>query len=168
MIKINSKKIVLFISLFSLFFLVFLFFETTNMSKSILPGYPGDAFFPRLILIFLLFWTSILLLQNLIKKFSLFKSSDDKEKDIEIYFKDITFLFLISIIYILFLDFIGFEILTFSFLFVLLVNRLDLNLGKSILYSSLISFISMMIFWFVFIIFLKIPFSLKFLPFLIY
>lgn len=168
MIKINSKKIVLFISLFSLFFLVFLFFETTNMSKSILPGYPGDAFFPRLILIFLLFWTSILLLQNLIKKFSLFKSSDDKETDIEIYFKDITFLFLISIIYILFLDFIGFEILTFSFLFVLLVNRLDLNLGKSILYSSLISFISMMIFWFVFIIFLRIPFSLKFLPFLIY
>lgn len=168
MIKINSKKIVLFISLFFLFFLVFLFFETTNMSKSILPGYPGDAFFPRLILIFLLFWTSILLLQNLIKKFSLFKSSDDKEKDIEIYFKDITFLFLISIIYILFLDFIGFEILTFSFLFVLLVNRLDLNLGKSILYSSLISFISMMIFWFVFIIFLRIPFSLKFLPFLIY
>mgnify|MGYP001344925240 FL=1 len=168
MIKINSKKIVLFISLFSLFFLVFLFFETTNMSKSILPGYPGDAFFPRLILIFLLFWTSILLLQNLIKKFSLFKSSDDKETDIEIYFKDITFLFLISIIYILFLDFIGFEILTFSFLFVLLVNRLDLNLGKSMLYSSLISFISMMIFWFVFIIFLRIPFSLKFLPFLIY
>jgi hypothetical protein len=109
-----------------------------------------------------------LLLQNLIKKFSLFKSSDDKETDIEIYFKDITFLFLISIIYILFLDFIGFEILTFSFLFVLLVNRLDLNLGKSILYSSLISFISMMIFWFVFIIFLRIPFSLKFLPFLIY
>jgi hypothetical protein len=168
MIKINSKKIVLFISLFFLFFLVFLFFETTNMSKSILPGYPGDAFFPRLILIFLLFWTSILLLQNLIKKFSLFKSSDDKETDIEIYFKDITFLFLISIIYILFLDFIGFEILTFSFLFVLLVNRLDLNLGKSMLYSSLISFISMMIFWFVFIIFLRIPFSLKFLPFLIY
>lgn len=168
MIKINSKKIVLFISLFFLFFLVFLFFETTNMSKSILPGYPGDAFFPRLILIFLLFWTSILLLQNLIKKFSLFKSSDDKEADIEIYFKDITFLFLISIIYILFLDFIGFEILTFSFLFVLLVNRLDLNLGKSMLYSSLISFISMMIFWFVFIIFLRIPFSLKFLPFLIY
>ena len=168
MIKINSKKIVLFISLLFLFFLVFLFFETTNMSKSILPGYPGDAFFPRLILIFSLFWTSILLLQNLIKNFSLFKSSDDKETDIEIYFKDITFLFLISIIYILFLDFIGFEILTFSFLFVLLVNRLDLNLGKSILYSSLISFISMMIFWFVFIIFLRIPFSLKFLPFLIY
>ena len=115
MIKINSKKIVLFISLFFLFFLVFLFFETTNMSKSILPGYPGDAFFPRLILIFLLFWTSILLLQNLIKKFLLFKSSDDKETDIEIYFKDITFLFLISIIYILFLEVRGFEILTFSF-----------------------------------------------------
>ena len=43
-----------------------------------------------------------------------------------------------------------------------------LNLGKSIFYSSLISFISMIIFWFVFIIFLKIPFALKFLPFLLY
>jgi len=168
MIKINSKKIVLFISLFFLIFLIFLFYETTNMSKSILPGYPGDAFFPRLILIFSIFWTSILLIQNLVKNFLLFKSVEDKETDIEIYFKDIAFLFFISIIYILFLDFIGFEILTFSFLFVLLVNRLDLNLGKSIFYSSLISFISMIIFWFVFIIFLKIPFSLKFLPFLLY
>tara|TARA_B100000925_G_C21991422_1_gene467024 strand:- start:1123 stop:1539 length:417 start_codon:yes stop_codon:yes gene_type:complete len=138
------------------------------MSKSILPGYPGDAFFPRLILIFSFFWTSILLLQNLIKNLSLFKSSDEKETDIEIYYKDITFLFLISIIYILFLDRVGFEILTFFFLFVLLVNRLDLNLGKSIFYSTIISFVSMMIFWFVFIIFLKIPFSLKFLPFLLY
>ena len=168
MIKISSKKIVLLISIFFLFFLVFLFYETTNMSKSILPGYPGDAFFPRLILIFSLFWTLILLLQNLIKNLSLFKSSDDKETDIEIYFKDIIFLFLISIIYILFLDLIGFEILTFLFLFVLLINRLDLNLRKSIFYSSLISFVSMIIFWFVFIIFLKIPFSLKFLPFLLY
>ena len=168
MIKINSKKIVLFISLFFLVFLIFLFYETTNMSKSILPGYPGDAFFPRLILIFSIFWTAILLFQNLIKNFSLLKSSEDKETDIEIYFKDIVFLFFISIIYILFLDSVGFEILTFSFLFVLLVNRLDLNLGKSIFYSSLISFISMIIFWFVFIIFLKIPFALKFLPFLLY
>jgi len=168
MIKINSKKIVLFISLFFLVFLIFLFYETTNMSKSILPGYPGDAFFPRLILIFSIFWIAILLFQNLIKNFSLLKSSEDKETDIEIYFKDIAFLFFISIIYILFLDIIGFEILTFSFLFVLLVNRLDLNLGKSIFYSSLISFISMIIFWFVFIIFLKIPFALKFLPFLLY
>ena len=168
MIKINSKKIVLFISLFFLVFLIFLFYETTNMSKSILPGYPGDAFFPRLILIFSIFWTAILLFQNLIKNFSLLKSSEDKETDIEIYFKDIAFLFFISIIYILFLDIIGFEILTFSFLFILLVNRLDLNLGKSIFYSSLISFLSMIIFWFVFIIFLKIPFALKFLPFLLY
>ena len=168
MIKINSKKIVLFISLFFLVFLIFLFYETTNMSKSILPGYPGDAFFPRLILIFSIFWTAILLFQNLIKNFSLLKSSEDKETDIEIYFKDIAFLFFISIIYILFLDFVGFEILTFSFLFVLLVNRLDLNLGKSIFYSSLISFSSMIIFWLVFIIFLKIPFALKFLPFLLY
>ena len=168
MIKINSKKIVLFISLFFLIFLIFLFYETTNMSKSILPGYPGDAFFPRLILIFSIFWTAILLFQNLIKNFSLLKSSEDKETDIEIYFKDIAFLFFISIIYILFLDIIGFEILTFSFLFVLLVNRLDLNLRKSIFYSSLISFLSMIIFWFVFIIFLKIPFALKFLPFLLY
>lgn len=168
MIKISSKKIVLLISIFFLFFLVFLFYETTNMSKSILPGYPGDAFFPRLILIFSLFWTLILLLQNLIKNLSLFKSSDDKEIDIEIYFKDIIFLFLISIIYIMFLDLIGFEILTFLFLFVLLINRLDLNFRKSIFYSSLISFVSMIIFWFVFIIFLKIPFSLKFLPFLLY
>ena len=100
------------------------------MSKSILPGILV-MLFSKTYFNFSLFWTLILLLQNLIKNLSLFKSSDDKETDIEIYFKDIIFLFLISIIYIMFLDLIGFEILTFLFLFVLLVNRLDLNLGKS-------------------------------------
>ena len=138
------------------------------MSKSILPGYPGDAFFPRLILIFTFFWTVILLFQNTLKNNILIKSNETNDEVIEIYYKDIFFLFFISIIYVLFLDLIGFEILTFIFLFVLLVNRLDINIGKSILYSSIISFISMIVFWLTFIIFLRIPFPLKFLPFLIY
>tara|TARA_B100001027_G_C16117462_1_gene263334 strand:+ start:139 stop:555 length:417 start_codon:yes stop_codon:yes gene_type:complete len=138
------------------------------MSKSILPGYPGDAFFPRLILIFTFFWTVILLFQNTLKNNILIKSNETNDEVIEIYYKDIFFLFFISIIYILFLDLIGFEILTFIFLFVLLVSRLDISIGKSIFYSSIVSFISMIIFWLTFIIFLRIPFPLKFLPFLIY
>lgn len=138
------------------------------MSKSILPGYPGDAFFPRLILIFTFFWTVILFLQNILKNNILIKSKETNDEVVEIYYKDIFFLFFISIIYILFLDLIGFEILTFIFLFVLLVSRLDISIGKSIFYSSIVSFISMIIFWLTFIIFLRIPFPLKFLPFLIY
>ena len=138
------------------------------MSKSILPGYPGDAFFPRLILIFTFFWTVILLFQNTLKNNILIKSNETNDEVIEIYYKDIFFLFFISIIYILFLDLIGFEILTFTFLFVLLVSRLDISIGKSIFYSSIVSFISMIVFWLTFIIFLRIPFPLKFLPFLIY
>ena len=138
------------------------------MSKSILPGYPGDAFFPRLILIFTFFWTVILFFQNTLKNNILIKSNETNDEVIEIYYKDIFFLFFISIIYILFLDLIGFEILTFIFLFVLLVTRLDISIGKSIFYSSIVSFISMIVFWLTFIIFLRIPFPLKFLPFLIY
>ena len=138
------------------------------MSKSILPGYPGDAFFPRLILIFTFFWTVILFLQNTLKNNILIKSKESNNEVVEIYYKDIIFLFFISIIYILFLDLIGFEILTFIFLFVLLVTRLDISIGKSIFYSSKVSFISMIVFWLTFIIFLRIPFPLKFLPFLIY
>ena len=138
------------------------------MSKSILPGYPGDAFFPRLILIFTFFWTVILFLQNILKNNILIKSKETNDEVVEIYYKDIFFLFFISIIYILFLDLIGFEILTFTFLFVLLVSRLDISIGKSIFYSSIVSFISMIVFWLTFIIFLRIPFPLKFLPFLIY
>ena len=168
MIKFKNKNIVLFLSILFLILLIFLFYETSNMSKSILPGYPGDAFFPRLILIFTFFWTVILFLQNTLKNNILIKSKESNNEVIEIYYKDIFFLFFISIIYILFLDLIGFEILTFIFLFVLLVNRLDTNIGKSILYSSIISFISMIVFWLTFIIFLRIPFPLKFLPFLIY
>ena len=123
------------------------------MSKSILPGYPGDAFFPRLILIFTFFWTVILFLQNTLKNNILIKSKETNDEVVEIYYKDIFFLFFISIIYILFLDLIGFEILTFIFLFVLLVTRLDICIGKSIFYSSIVSFISMIVFWLTFIIF---------------
>ncbi len=168
MIKFKNKNIVLFLSIFFLIFLIFLFYETSNMSKSILPGYPGDAFFPRLILIFTFFWTVILFLQNTLKNNILIKSKETNDEVVEIYYKDIFFLFFISIIYILFLDLIGFEILTFIFLFVLLVTRLDISIGKSIFYSSIVSFISMIVFWLTFIIFLRIPFPLKFLPFLIY
>ena len=76
--------------------------------------------------------------------------------------------FIIKIYSFFFLDLIWFEILTFIFLFVLLVTRLDISIGKSIFYSSIVSFISMIVFWLTFIIFLRIPFPLKFLPFLIY
>ena len=168
MIKFKNKNIVLFLSIFFLILLIFLFYETSNMSKSILPGYPGDAFFPRLILIFTFFWTVILFFQNTLKNNILIKSKETNDEVVEIYYKDIFFLFFISIIYILFLDLIGFEILTFIFLFVLLVTRLDISIGKSIFYSSIVSFISMIVFWLTFIIFLRIPFPLKFLPFLIY
>ena len=168
MIKFKNKNIVLFLSILFLILLIFLFYETSNMSKSILPGYPGDAYFPRLILIFTFFWTVILFLQNTLKNNILIKSKESNDEVIEIYYKDIFFLFFISIIYILFLDLIGFEILTFIFLFVLLVSRLDISIGKSIFYSSIVSFISMIVFWLTFIIFLRIPFPLKFLPFLLY
>lgn len=168
MIKLKNIQIVLFIDLFFFTFLIFLFYETSNMSKSILPGYPGDAFFPRLILLFTLFWTIILFFQKISKKFTIIKSNEDDSGMVEIYYKDIAFVFIISILYISFLEIIGFEILTSFFLFSLLVNRLDLNFKKSLYYSSILSCISMLIFWLVFIIFLRIPFPLKFLPFLIY
>lgn len=168
MIKFKNIQIVLFIVLFFFSFLIFLFYETSNMSKSILPGYPGDAFFPRLILLFTLFWTIILFFQKISKKFIIIKSNEDDSGMVEIYFKDIAFLFIISILYISFLELIGFEILTFIFLFSLLINRMDLSFQKSFFYSSILSCISMFIFWLVFIIFLRIPFPLKFLPFLIY
>ena len=77
MIKFKNKNIVLFLSIFFLIFLIFLFYETSNMSKSILPGYPGDAFFPRLILIFTFFWTVILFLQNTLKNNILINYFDD-------------------------------------------------------------------------------------------
>ena len=131
MIRFKNTYIVLFITSFFLGLLIFLFYETSNMSKSILPGYPGDAFFARLILLFTFLWTIILFLQKISKKFTIIKSNDDDSGYVEIYYKDIIFLFFISILYIIFLDLIGFEILTISFLFILLLNRMDLGFKKS-------------------------------------
>ena len=59
------------------------------MAPSYLPGYPGDSFFPRLILIFLIFWNVLLIFQNLKKPFILSSSEKDREDFIEIYYKEI-------------------------------------------------------------------------------
>ena len=168
MIKIRNRSLALAISTIFFLILLFLFYETYNMAPSYLPGYPGDSFFPRLILIFLIFWNLLLIFQNLKKPFILSSSEKDREDFIEIYYKEILKLFIVSLIYIYSIELIGFEILTSLFLFILLIERMDYTFQKSLIFSLLISISTMFIFWIIFIIFLKIPFPLKFLPFLIY
>ena len=64
------------------------------MSKSILPGYPGDAFFPRIILIFTGIWTFLLFIQQTFKNFKLINSNEsNNEENVYIYYKDIIFIF---------------------------------------------------------------------------
>jgi hypothetical protein len=46
--------------------LILLYIETYNMAPSNLPGYPGDAFYPRAVLGFCIFWTVIILARGLL------------------------------------------------------------------------------------------------------
>ena len=44
----------------------FLFYETFNMMKPILPGYPGDAFFPRLAVGYTLIIAALILFRGIL------------------------------------------------------------------------------------------------------
>ena len=46
---------------------VFMLYETTNMTPPILPGYPGDSFFPRLVLIFGLICAATILIKAMLR-----------------------------------------------------------------------------------------------------
>ena len=93
----------------SLFFVILLW-RTFGFAPSMLPGYPGDAFFPRLIIGFGLIWCGVLL-------FRLFKGSDiivtDDHSEVLVPLRSFSLICCYVLGYVLLLDIIGFGIIKF-------------------------------------------------------
>jgi putative tricarboxylic transport membrane protein len=62
-LTVPTKPAVIAATIVILAWLVFMAYETTNMLPPILRGYPGDAFFPRLVLIFALICACAILIK---------------------------------------------------------------------------------------------------------
>jgi hypothetical protein len=103
--------------------LIFLVFETYNMTPAILPGYPGDAFFPRLVLGFCVIWAVIILARGI------FLSQAAAAARYEVPYVTLHWLEFASVValvllYALLVEPVGFEITTVLLMLALLVPRL--------------------------------------------
>lgn len=146
--------------------LTYLYYRTFSFSPSMLPGYPGDAFFPRIVLGFSLLCCSALLFRTLKVAFAKNISAEaiKDENTVTIDFLHFSFLILLVLGYIFLLPVIGFETCTFLFLFVLLITRWFGDLRDRIFKVSLLSIGTALFFYFAFVILLNVSFPVKILP----
>lgn len=147
--------------------LIFLVVETFNLTPPILEGYPGDAFFPRLVLGFCIIWAVIILTRGI------FLSQAAAAARVEAPYVALHWLEFVSIIvlvllYGLLLEPVGFEITTLVLMMALLVPRLlaapGTTLARATLAGLALSLATMLILYAGLGPALKIGLPLKFLP----
>lgn len=103
--------------------LVLLYIETYNMAPSNLPGYPGDAFYPRAVLAFCIFWTVIILARGLLLPAAR-NGADGRAARVSVHWLEFLSVVVLVMLYAWLLEPIGFEISTVMLMAVLLVPRL--------------------------------------------
>lgn len=148
-----------------------LFVRTFSFAPPMLPGYPGDDLFPRLILGLVILCGVPLFARRLIEK-RRGAVGDDETFDIDVG----GFLITVAIVFAFpfLLPYVGFEITTVAFLTVLFTTRLHgpvaaevvtpAILGAALLKSAFISFVTMLALYFVFVILLSVSMPVVFLP----
>jgi len=153
---------------------VYCLYLTFQMPASILPGYPGDGFFPRIALIMVLIFSAIIIFREVSQVYqsSRHPAGEDEQsqqpdassRPVELDVMETVFVIVLSIGYISMLDLIGFEIATVCFMFVLLLPRIILPLPKAILASLAGALTTMVLAYSAFVIGLNVQLPLKYLP----
>lgn len=142
-----------------------LYWNTYTFFPSLLPGYPGDAFFPRLALVFLFIVAGIFLLRRIV---GFFRTRNGGKTEIAetIDFPFLHFALMIALVwaYILALPGIGFEISTVVFMTVLMAPRLKGGRARRWLVAAAIALATMLFLYAAFIIALNVNLPLKILP----
>jgi hypothetical protein len=147
--------------------LIVLYVETYNMTPSYLPGYPGDAFYPRAVIIFTAFWAVVILIRGIF--LSQEAAAVGREAPyVSLHWLEFASVCVLVLLYAYFLRKIGFEILTVVLRMVLLVPRLLVGSGvkplRAILLALALSVTTMLVLYLGLGPMLKIALPLKFLP----
>jgi hypothetical protein len=145
----------------------YLYYHTFSFSPSMLPGYPGDSFFPRLVLGFTLFCCALILFRTgktLFADNAPVVVNADKKTTVTIELLPFSFIILLVLAYIFLLPVIGFETCTFLFLFILLITRWFEDWKPRIIKVGVLSLGTALFFYFAFVILLNVSFPVKLLP----
>jgi putative tricarboxylic transport membrane protein len=143
--------------------LVALFIDTFNMMPSILPGYPGDAFYPRLVLGFSAIFALIILARGIFLPQAA-AAAGHEASTFDVHWLELVAVFALSIIYIAVLEPIGFEVATTLFMLCLIGPRLLMPPLKALVIGSAAGVATMLFLYVCFVPLLKTFLPLKFLP----
>ncbi len=150
-----------------------LFLHTFSFAPPMLPGYPGDDLFPRLILGLVILCGVPLFARRLVERRARRGAAGDGETfDIDVGGFLITAAIVFAFPFLL--PYIGFEISTVAFLTILFTTRLHgpvsaevvtpAIIGAALLKSAAISVVAMLALYAVFVILLKVSMPVMFLP----
>ena len=154
---------------------LYLLYETFNMSPPILPGYPGDAFFPQLTMgIILLCGIPLLVTRwcDHVKERSEIEGEIGETFNID--FPGFLIVAAISLSFPFLLPVMGFEIVTFAILTILFVTRFHEFVTaekitmkifkKSLIKAASMAMITMCSLYFIFVILLNVSMPVMFFP----
>ena len=142
----------------------FLFYETFNMMKPILPGYPGDAFFPRLAVGYTLIIAALILLRGIL--LPRFAVAPGEPSHVSVHWLEFLSVAALVLIYAELLPPVGFELTTLGFMLILLVPRFAVQHGlvHSVVKAVALTIPTILILYGVFALLLGIHLPLLFLP----
>lgn len=142
----------------------FLFYETFNMMKPILPGYPGDAFFPRLAVGYTLIIAALILLRGIL--LPRFAVAPGEPSHVSVHWLEFLSVAALVLVYAELLPPVGFELTTLGFMLILLVPRFAVQHGlvHSVVKAVALTIPTIIILYGVFALLLGIHLPLLFLP----
>lgn len=152
------------------------FYLATQLPRSILPGYPGDGFFPRITLSVILFFGAIVLVREYLQPDPVMAETpdlpetgkdpgdDDMSGPIRLDIVEAATIAVLSIGYMILMPRLGMEFTTSIFMFLLFLPRVLQPLPRAAVTSAIGAVLTTGFVYFAFVIGLKVPLPLAFLP----
>ena len=145
---------------------LFMLYETTNMMPPILRGYPGDSFFPRLVLLFGLICAATILIKAALTPRGA-QLAANEASSFSLHWLEFLIVCALVIAYGLLLVPVGFEIATFVLMLALLGSRMVAGSdhpARSLGYAFALSLATMLVTYVGFGLLLRIALPLHFFP----
>jgi len=143
--------------------LVVLYIKTYEMMPSLLPGYPGDAFFPRLVIGFTAIFT-VLILAGGAWRYANRATRAEAAPAASLDWIETSLVAILCFAYIALLDPLGFELTTTGFLAILLAGRLLMPWPRAIPIAFASAAATTVLLYLVFVLWLNVGVPLLFLP----
>lgn len=161
-LEIPKKRAVIATAVVIVAGIAYLVYETSRMAPPLLPGYPGDAFFPRLVLGFTALFGAVVIAMRLMPSMKAHVEGADDSFRFDPVETAVTSLLVLA--YMLLMEPLGFEISTTVFMFLLLWPRMLMPLVKGLAVAAAGSVVTMLIIYAAFVIGLKVSMPVSYLP----